>query len=228
MAGYGIGMDYFGLASASLKLISSKANLLSASVAKAQDEDGNEVAETKFAADGPSEVECVYDLVASTLNTNTLKLGRVGSTDVICSGIAGKTSNGSWPQITMKGVSGTGMYAKFTNIAVWTCPSFVLNGKRSAMLIGATLGEGASVTGSSFALDGKIDYHRESGTVIAAALTGAELKVTNEAVETTGAIAWTAATPFAATDKITTSGDTKATDYATGSIELTKTYNHDA
>jgi hypothetical protein len=227
MAGYGNGTDYFGIASASLKLVSGKASLLSASVAKAQDEDGNEVAETKYAADGPYEVECVYDLTSSTLNTNTLKLGRVGTTDVICSGIAVKTSNGAWPQVTMKGVSGTGLYAKFTNIDVWTCPSVTLAGKRSAMLIGATLGEGANVTGSSLSLDGKIDYHRESGTVIAAALTGAELKVTNEAVEVSAAIAWTAASPFASTDKITESTDTKAVDYATGSIELTKTYNHD-
>jgi hypothetical protein len=228
MSGYGIGADHFNLASASLKLISSKSSLMSASVAKAQDEDGNEIAEEKFAADGPSEVECVYDLIAGTLNTNTLKLGRIGSTDVVCSGVSGKTSNGSWPQITAKGVGGTGTYAKFTNIATWTCPSIVLNGKRSAMLIGATLAEGASATGSTFSFDGKLDFHKESGTVIAAALTGAELKVTNEAVETTGAIAWTVATPFAAGDKITSGSDSKATEYATGSIEMTKTYNHDS
>jgi hypothetical protein len=226
MAGYGIGTDYFSLASSSLKLVSSKATLLSASVAKAQDEDGNEVAETKFAADGPSEVECVYDLTSSTLNLNTISLGRIGTTDVIASGAAIKTANGSWPQLTVKGVSGTGLYAKFTNINTWTLPAKVINAKRSAQLIFATLGAGANCTGSSLSYDCKIDYHRESGTVIAAALTGAEMKVNNEAVEVTGAIAWTPGTPFASTDKITTNVDTKATDYATGSIELTKTYDH--
>ena len=226
MAGYGIGTDHFSLASTSLKLVSEKGTLLSASVAKAQDEDGNEVAETKFAADGPSEVECVYDLTSGTLDIATISLGRIGTTDVIASGVAIKTSNGSWPQITVKGVSGTGLFAKFTNINTWTLPAKVINGKRSAQLIFATLGTGASCTGSSLSYDAKIDYHRESGTVIAAALTGAEMKVTNEAVETSGAIAWTIATPFVSTDQITAGGDTKATDYATGSIEMTKTYNH--
>jgi hypothetical protein len=228
MAGYGIGTDHFSKASTSLKLVSTKSNLLSASVAKAQDEDGNEIAETKYASDGPNEVECVYDLISDTLDTDTLALGRVGSTDVICSGIAVKTSNGAWPQITLKGVQGTDLYDKFTNINTWTCPSVTLNGKRSAQLIFATLAEGNFVTGSSLSFDGKVDFHRESGTVIAAALTGAELKVTNEAVETTAAITWTAGSPFASTDKITTSNDTKAVDYATGSIEMAKTYNHDA
>lgn len=228
MAGYGIGTDHFSKASDDLKLVSTKSTLLSASVAKAQDEDGNEIAEKKYASDGPYEVECVYDLISGTLDTNTLALGRVGSTDVICSGIAVKTSNSSWPQITLKGVQGSGLYDKFTNIETWTCPSVTLNGKRSAMLIFATLGTGASVTGSSLSLDGSIDYHRESGTVIAAALTGAELKVTNEAVETSGAVAFTAGSPFESTDIITKSSDTKAVDYATGSVEMTKTYNHDA
>jgi hypothetical protein len=231
MAGYGIGTDYFGLvtlATPNVKLVSSKATLLSASVAKAQDENGNEVAETKFAADGPSEVECVYDVIAGTVDTSSTSawcaIGDIGA-DTVCTGQAGKTSNGSWPQITVKGVYGTGLVAKFTNVNKWTMPAFTITGKRSAALIGATL-TGGSVTGSSFSMDAKVDYHRESGLVVACALTGAELKVTNEGVETTGTLAFAPAAPFAATDQITTSVDTKATDYATGSIEMTKTYNH--
>ena len=227
MSGYGIGTDHFSKAGDDLKLVSSKSSKMPASVATATDDDGNTIAETKFASDGPNEVECVYDLIDGTKDMADFALGRIGSTDVICNSVAVKTSNGAWPQITLKGVQGTGLYDKFTNIETWTLPSVTINGKRSAMLIFATLGAGASVTGSTLTYDGKLDFHKESGTVIAAALTGAEMKVTNEAVETTGAISWTAGSPFASTDLVTSGTDTKATDYATGSCEMTKTYNHD-
>jgi hypothetical protein len=241
--GYGVAAydDFFGKASATLKMISSKKTPHALSVAKAQDHDGNEIAETKFGSDTLFDVECTYDLTSGTLDTATLILGKIaeGATGVaplyecICNGIAVKTSNGAWPQITLKGVmkaaaAPNGISSLFAEVRTWTCPSFTLTGKRSAVLIGLTIADDAEVTASGLTFDAQLSWHTESGTTIAGALTGAELKVTGDAVEITAAPVFSAATPFAAGDIVQKPGrDGKATDYATGSVEATKTYAPD-
>ena len=244
-ADYGFGVtgydDFFGIASSTLKLITSKKTPHALSVAKAQDEDGNEIAETKYGTDTIFDVECTYDLVSGTLDTDTLVLGKYaeGATGVaplyesVCNGIAVKTSNGAWPSITLKGTmkmaaAPAGVSALFADLRTWTCPTFTIAGKRKAQLIGLTLSTDSEPTGSSMSLDGQLSWHTESGTTLAGALTGAELKVTGEAVEIAAAPVFSAATPFAAGDIVQKPGrDAKATDYATASAEATKTYAPD-
>ena len=241
--GYGLGPvdDFFGLASASLKLVKSTKSHHSKSVAKAQDEAGNEIAETKYGTDTILDVTNEYDLISGTLDTATLKLGKypAGATGVaplyesIADGIAVKTSNGSWPRVTVKGAmveaaSPNGVSSLFTDLPTFTCPSVTLNGKKTAQLIFATLATGAKLTGSGMSFDGKIEWHTETGVTLAGALTGAEMKVNADAVEITAAPAFTVASPFVAGDVITKPGrDASPTAYATGKWEASKTYAPD-
>lgn len=235
--GYGLGPvdDFFGLASANLKLVASKKTPHALSLAKAEDRDGNELAETKYGTDTIFDVENEYDLVKGTLNTGTLLLGLIvaGSTGIaplfeaILESIAVKTSNGAWPKLTVKGAmiaaaSPNGVSSLFTNLSTFTCPSFTVYGKKSAQLFGFTLASGAEITTGGFSFDGKIEWHTETGVTLAGALTGAEFKADADSVEITAAPAFTAVSPFAAGDVIQKPGrDAKATGYATSKVEAT-------
>ena len=241
--GYGLGPvdDFFGLASSSLKLVKSTKTPHTKSVAKAQDEAGNEIAETKFGTDTIFDVTNEYDLISGTLDTATLKLGlhAAGATGVaplyesIADGLSGKTSNGSWPRITVKGTmvaaaSPSGVSSLFTDLPTFTCPSVTLNGKKTAQPIFFTLATGAKLTGSGFSFDGKFEWHTETGVTLAGALTGAELKVNADSVEITAAPAFTAGTPFVAGDVIQQPGrDASPTAYANTKWEASKTYAPD-
>jgi hypothetical protein len=244
--GYGVGTvdDYFGLAGAYLKVVSNKKTPHAKSVAKAQDENGNELAETKYGTDTIFDIETTYDLVGGTLVTSAVKLGKytAGAEGVaplnvaIADGMSVKTSNGSWPQLTVKGVFSetSDISALFDaadgDLPTFTCPAFTIKGAKLAQVIGVTMGATtARCTGSGLSFDGKIEWHTETGATLAGALTGAELKITGEAVEITAAATVTAATPFAAGDIIQKPGsDRKATGYATASWEASKTYPKDA
>lgn len=246
--GYGLGPvdDFFGLASSDLKLVKSTQTPHAKSVAKAQDESGNEIDETKFGTDTILDVTCEYDLIKGTLDTATLKLGKYseGATGVaplyesIADGISWKTSNGAWPRITVKGATilaaaPAGVSALFNatdgDLPTFTCPSVTLTGSKTAQPIFFTLASGARLTGSGFSFDGKLDWHTETGQTLAGALTGAEMKVDGDAVEISAAPAFTAATPLVAGDVIQKPGrDASPTAYATAKWEASKTYAPDA
>jgi hypothetical protein len=240
--GYGVGAaeDNFGLTvlNAGLKLVASKKTPHAKSAAKAQDEGGNEIAETKYGTDTIFDVECSYDLISGTLDTATLALGLIAAGAegvaplyaVVVSNISGKTSNGAWPQITVKGaMNAAGIATLFTDLPTFTCPSFTLTAKKTAQLLGFTLATGAKQTGTGFSFDGSLTWHTETGTTLAGALTGAELKATAEAVEVTAAVVFTAVSPFASSDQVQKAGrDAKPTAYGTGSAEATKTYPPDS
>lgn len=246
--GYGVGTvdDYFGLAISPsyLKVVSSKKTPHAKSVAKAQDENGNELAETKYGTDTIFDIETTYELPSGSFVTSSLKLGKIAAgaegipplNVAIVDGVSLKTSNGSWPQLTVKGVfSETVDISTLFNgtdgdLPTFTCPAFTIKGAKVAQVIGVTMGATtARCTGSGMSFDGKIDWHTETGATLAGALTGAELKITGEAVEITAAATVTNATPFAAGDIIQKPGsDRKATGYATASWEASKTYPKDA
>jgi len=240
-SGYGVGAaeDYFGytVLNAGLKLVSSKKTPHAKSAAVAVDEKGNNIAETKYGTDTIFDIENEYDLVSGTLDTSDLVLGTVaaGSEGVapllaaVVSEVSGKTSNGAWPRISVKGVTNASIAALFTDLPTFTCPALTIASTKTAQLLGATLAVGAKQTGSSFTFAGKIDYHTETGATLAAALTGAELKCSADAVEVTAAVVFTSATPFAAGDQVQKAGrDGNPTAYGTGSFEATKTYAPDA
>ena len=246
--GYGLGPvdDFFGLAASNLKLVKSTKTPHAKSVAKAPDEHGNEVAETKYGTDTIFDVSNEYDLISGTFATSGLKLGKYaeGGTGVaplyesIADGVDVKTGNGQWPKITVKGVTilaaaPAGGSALFNSadgdLPTFTCPSITLNGSKSAQPIFFTLASGAKLTGSGFSFDGKLDWHTETGQTLAGALTGAEMKVDGDAVEISAAPAFTAATPLVAGDVVQKPGrDASPTGYATAKMEASKTYPPDA
>ena len=246
--GYGLGPvdDFFGLAASNLKLVKSTKNPHPKSVAKAQDESGNELAETKYGTDTIFDVTCVYDLISGTYDTADLKLGKYDEGGVgvaplyesIADGVDVKTDNKTHPQTTVKGAtiltaSPAGVSSLFNDaegdLPTFTMPSFVLKGAKIAQYLGCSIATGARISASSLSLSGKIDWHTETGETLAGALTGAELKASATPVEISAAPVFTAATPFAAGDVIQKPGrDATAIDYASGGTwEASKTYPPD-
>jgi hypothetical protein len=133
-----------------------------------------------------------------------------------------RTGNGQWPRLTVRGIMKTtaAISLLVTNSYQFSAMDWDLNGTKTAQAPWLTIGAGAKITGSSYGITGRLEYHEETGAVLAIALTGATHKATVDGVEITAAPAFTAVSPFAAGDIIQSPGrDVAATAFATASAE---------
>jgi hypothetical protein len=132
------------------------------------------------------------------------------------------TGNGQWPRLTVRGIMKTtaAISLLVTNSYQFSAMDWDLTGTKTAQAPWLTIGAGAKITGSSYGITGRLEYHEETGVVLAIALTGATHKATVDGVEITAAPAFTAVSPFAAGDIIQSPGrDVNATSFATASAE---------
>jgi hypothetical protein len=241
-----------------LKLIKSTKTPRAKQVALAQDDEGNTISQTKWGTDTIFDATCVYHLVSGTFAMNSggtvnadgnamktngtpantlLFLGKVSAGaegvppvyEAMIESIDIKTSNGSWPEVTVKGVFNTaGISSLFALTPTFSVMDFTLYGRKTAQLMGATLSAGSKATGSGYSLTGNLSYHEDTGAVLAIALTGAVHKVSGDAVEVTVAPTFTAAGLFVAGDIIQKPGrDATATTYGVASFEAQLDYGKD-
>jgi hypothetical protein len=233
-----------------LETVSAKKTPRALKVATATDENDNFVGQTKYGTATIFEVENSYDLVAGTLALNTggvlnaatnamktngtpantlsflgpVAAGAEGVAPVyacVIESVEWRTGNGQWPKLTVRGIFNVaGIAALVTNSYQFSSMAWALTGTKTAQAPWLTIAAGAKITGSSYGITGRLEYHEETGAVLAIALTGATHKATVDGVEITAAPAFTAVAPFAAGDIIQSPGrDVAATAYATASAE---------
>lgn len=233
-----------------LNTVSARKTPRALKVATATDENDNYVGQKKYGTNTIMEVENSYDLVYGTLAlndggvlnaaTNAMKtngtpantlcfLGPVaaGGTGIppvyaaVIESVEWRTSNGQWPRLTIRGIMNVaGIASLMTNSYQYSSMDWDLTGTKTAQSPWLTVNAGAKITGSSYSITGRLEYHEETGAVLAIAITGATHKVTVDGVEITTAPAFTAVSPFAAGDIIQSPGrDVTAISYATASAE---------
>lgn len=195
MAGFGKGTDYFDIptliTNTDLKFIESSTTPMATSVERAMDEDGIIVAEDSYEAGPAVAIECVYDLLAGTLDLSDLYLGyqAASSPKVVAVSVGITTSNGAWPRLTVSGFTGV---TNETTMPLFYLPSISVSGLRKAQGLDFTVDAACRLTSSSLTASGEFHHALdEDGVVGAMAFTGATADISFEAVEITGVVAWT-------------------------------------
>lgn len=191
MAGFSGNTDYFGFGSSDLVVIGSSTKPKGQSIEYAQDEDGNNVAEDQYDADGADSVETTYELQANTLNLNTFALGGLlnGLTDMCVESINVTTSNGQWPQIVVSGK--TGVFTRST-MPTFTLPSITISGLKQAQLLDFTIGADCRLTASNYTASGDYAFTRDdAGDASTDAFSGATQEIGGTATEIAGVVVWT-------------------------------------
>lgn len=195
MAGFGKGSDYFDIPTAisntDLHFIESSTTPKPVSLEHAQDEDGNIAGQGDYEGGPAAAVECVYHLLAGTLDLDDLDLGHIlnGETKLVIVEIEVTTSNSEWPTLTARGFTGV---TNETNYPKFSLPAITINGKRQAQGFDFTVAAGCRLTSSSFKASGEFHYALdEDGDVAAMAFTGATAEISGDAVEITTAVTWT-------------------------------------
>lgn len=199
---FGALTDHWGLLGASgalenkAKLVASSSKPAAKSVNRAQDANGDNVAEAEAgqtAAGTLEEVSCTYELSLSTLEINTLKLG-----EIIANGIAAtlaiSTSNSGWPQITMSGMLGTVTVVAPTGfLNTFSIPDDItLTNAKRAQLFDFTVDADCRLTGSSYNASVDIASADDGvGVIVAHGVSGGVLTQSCDLVAIDDVAVWT-------------------------------------
>lgn len=220
MPGYGIGTDHFGVATSDLVLIASDNTPKPQTRETAQNEDGDFVDEGQYDGAAAEAVECTYRLISGTLNLNTLALGYIlnGATHLCIETIEVSTSNSEWPTVRLSGYKDV---TDYTNFSAFTLPSITISGKKQAQGLNFTVGANCRLISSSLTASGELAHAlNDSGDVGAMAFSGAEIVISGEAVEISGAVSWTPNSLYIETQA--PGAGTTNTSWATGSFEAAR------
>jgi len=195
MAGFGSQTDYFNIptliTNTDLHFIESSTTPMAISVEQAMDENGNVAAEDSYESGPAAAIECVYDLLAGTLDLDDVYLGFITASNpkVVAVSIGLVTSNGAWPRLTVSGFTGV---TNETTMPQFFLPAITVNGLRQAQGLDFTVAAGCRLTGSSLTASGEFHHALDTdGAVAAMAFTGANAEISMDAVEITAAVGWT-------------------------------------
>ena len=195
MSNFGALTDHFSIATSDLVLVDSSLAPVAKSVERAQNEEGDNVAQATHGQNSGgdlSEASCTYALKSGTLNLAALQCGELES-GVIASGIEVGTENGAWPQIAVSGmINAEDVCVPDGKANTYTLPAITISGCKRAQLLDFTIGAGGRLTSSS--LSASIDVETQAngtGTIVAHGISGGVLTVQAEQVRITDAPTFT-------------------------------------
>jgi len=197
---FGALTDHWGLASGALSgkavLVASSAVPVARSVVRAQDANGDPVAEEltgQTAAGTLMEVSCTYSLTDATVNLNTLKLGEIAA-NKIANSLNVVTSNSEVPQITVSGQTGTiAVEAPSDKANTFSiADSITLTNARRAQLLDFTVDSNCRLTGSTYTAAIEIGETTNGvGVIVAHGVSGGVVTQSCELVAVEDAAGWT-------------------------------------
>jgi len=182
-----------------LKLVDSSATPRTQNRADALDEN-EDVTASAFYGNTAGEIEEIsstFALVADELDLSDLTIGEL-TAGIVAESLEVKTSNSTWPQITITGYKGLEtIIAPTGKLNTFTLPAITVKGMKQAQVLGFTVATGR-LTGSGISFKCTMAEQQDGvGEPAAHGASGATGEVTAEFVDVSGAPTWAIAAVLA-------------------------------
>lgn len=191
---FGALTDHFGLvAGSNLVLVNSSKVPIANSITRAEDENGDLVAQVAHGNEAGElfEASCTYAVATDDLDTSDIKLGETATGTVITS-VEITTSNGAWPQVTVSGTLGTEeMCVRYGKLNTYKLPVYTISACKKAQNILFTVPAGVRLTGSGISASVELAQQEDGeGEPVAHGISGGVITLTADLVGVTVAPSW--------------------------------------